>query len=48
VEVLLQGVLLVIPHTLLLVGAESPAHLHRISSVMTSPTHLGVLITLLV
>jgi hypothetical protein len=43
VEVLPQGVLLVLLQALLLVGAESPAHLHQISSA-----HLGVLMTLLV
>jgi hypothetical protein len=34
-------VLLVLLQALLLVGAESPAHLHQIS-----PAHLGVLMTL--
>jgi hypothetical protein len=43
VEVLPQGVLLVLLQALLLVGAESPAPLHQISSA-----HLGVLMTLLV
>ena len=41
VEVLPQRVLLVLLQALLLVGAESPAHLHQIH-----PTHLEVLMTL--
>jgi hypothetical protein len=43
VEVLPEGVLLVLLQALLLVGAESPAHLLQIP-----PAHLEVLITLLV
>jgi hypothetical protein len=43
-----RGVLLVQLQVLLLVGVESPAYLHRISLVVTSPTHLGVLMTLLI
>jgi hypothetical protein len=46
VDVLSQGVLLVLLQALLLVGAESPAHLHWVSPVMAAPTHLEVLMTL--